>query len=95
MRATLGCVGGLGDLAMLPAATPPKGPSKPSAVRNYASPQHFCHYRGCDSAWVPGTVLGRPASGDRSFSSGSILASPSFRESFVLRDPDHIKGQLW
>jgi hypothetical protein len=59
-RATVGCVGGLGDLATLPVATPPKGPSTPSALRNYAGPQHFCHLRGCDSAWVPGTVLGRP-----------------------------------
>jgi hypothetical protein len=32
----------------------------PSALRSYAGPQHFCHYRGYDSAWVPGTVLGRP-----------------------------------
>jgi hypothetical protein len=38
--------------------TPPKGPSLPSIFRNYAGPQHFCHYRGYDSAWVPGTVLG-------------------------------------
>lgn len=29
-----------------------------SVVRNYAGPQHFCHYRGYDSAWVPRTVLG-------------------------------------
>src|SRR6185312_11084106 len=49
---------GLGDLATLPAATPPKGLSMPSTYRNYAGPQHFCHYRGCDSAWVPRTVLG-------------------------------------
>lgn len=59
-RATLGCVGGLGGLAMRPAATLPKGPSKLSALRNYAGPQHFCLFRGCDSAWVPGTVLGCP-----------------------------------
>jgi hypothetical protein len=59
-RAILDCVGGLGDLATGSAATPPKGPSMPSALRNYASPQHFCHFRGYDSAWVPRTVLGRP-----------------------------------
>jgi hypothetical protein len=53
-----GCVGGLGDLAVRPAATPPKGSSPPYAVRNLAGPQRFCHYRGCGSAWVPGTVLG-------------------------------------
>lgn len=53
-----GCVGGLGDLATLLAVAPPKGPSMPSAVRNYADPQHFCRYRGYDSAWVPGTMLG-------------------------------------
>ena len=52
--------GGLGDLAMLAVAAPPKGPSIPLAVRNYAGPQHFCHYRGYDFAWVPGTVLGCP-----------------------------------
>ena len=93
-RASLGCVGGLGVFAMLPAATPPKGPSTPSTFRNYAGPQHFCHYRGYDSAWVPGTVLGCPDPGDRSFSSGPILAVPGFRRSFVLRDPGHIKSQL-
>jgi hypothetical protein len=60
-RASVGCVGGLGGLATLPVAGPPKGPSTPSTVRNYAGPQHFCHYRGYDFAWVPGTVLGRPA----------------------------------
>jgi hypothetical protein len=80
-------------LRCLPTATPPKGPSGPSALRNYAGPQHFCHLRGCDSAWVPGTVLGHPASGDRAFSSGSILALPGFRDSFVLRDFGHIKSQ--
>lgn len=37
--------------------TPPKGPLTPSEIRNYEGPQHFCHYRGYDSAWVPGTVL--------------------------------------
>ena len=42
------------------AATPPKGSSMPFAFRNYAGPQHFCHYRGCGSAWVPGSVLGSP-----------------------------------
>lgn len=67
-----GCVGGLGDLATLLAVAPPKGPSMPSAVRNYADPQHFCRYRGYDSAWVPGTMLGA-RSGDRTFSSGSSL----------------------
>jgi len=78
MRASVGCVGGLGDLATFPAAAPPKGPSTPFTLRNYAGPQHFCHYRGCDSAWVPGTVLGCPVAGDRSFSSGPILAVPGF-----------------
>jgi hypothetical protein len=32
----------------------------PFTLRNYAGPQHFCHYRGYDSAWVPRTVLGCP-----------------------------------
>jgi hypothetical protein len=53
-----GCAGGLGDLATRLAATPPKGSSAHPAFRNYAGPQHFCHYRGYDFAWVPGTVLG-------------------------------------
>ena len=75
-------------------ATPPKGSSWSSALRNYAGPQHFCLFRGMCSAWVPGSVLGCLASGDRAFSSGSALASPGFRGSFVLRDPGHIKGQL-
>lgn len=67
-----GCVGGLGDLATLLAVAPPKGPSMPSAVRNYADPQHFCVIvamtpRGCrEPCWAPG-------SGDRTFSSGSSL----------------------
>ena len=39
-------------------ATPPKGPSWPSALHNYAGPQHFCLFRGMCSAWVPGSVLG-------------------------------------
>ncbi|CDM79135.1 hypothetical protein MMARE11_49730 [Mycobacterium marinum E11] len=49
---------GLGAFATLLAAAPPKGPPAPSEFRNYAGPQHFCHYRGYDSAWVPGAVLG-------------------------------------
>lgn len=57
-RAFLGCVGGLGAFTTLPAATPPKGPSGQSILRNYAGPQHFCHISGYDSAWVPRTVLG-------------------------------------
>jgi hypothetical protein len=85
---------GLGDLATFPVAAPPKGPSTPFTLRNYAGPQHFCHYRGYDSAWVPGTVLGCPDPGDRPFSSGPILAVPGFRRSFVLRDSGHIKSQL-
>ena len=72
----------------------PKGRRHRFTLRNYAGPQHFCHYRGYDSAWVPGTVLGYPVPGDRSFSSGPILAVPGFRRSFVLRDPGHIKSQL-
>ncbi len=75
-------------------ATPPKGSSWPSALRNYAGPQHFYLFRGMCSAWVPGSVLGSLASGDRAFSSGSVLASPGFRGSFVLRDRGHIKGQI-
>jgi hypothetical protein len=39
-------------------ATPPKGPSWPSALRNYAGPQHFYLFGGMCSAWVPGSVLG-------------------------------------
>ncbi|BCI55544.1 hypothetical protein NIIDNTM18_48220 [Mycolicibacterium litorale] len=44
------------------------------------------------SAWVPGSVLGRPVSGGAAFSSGDTLASPGFRASFVPRDDRHIKG---
>jgi hypothetical protein len=36
----------------------PKGRRYHPLFRNYAGPQHFCHYRGYDSAWVPRTVLG-------------------------------------
>ena len=57
-RASLGCVGGLGVFATLPAANPTQGAVAPSTFRNYAGPQHLCHYRGYDSAWVPGPVLG-------------------------------------
>jgi len=94
MRASLGCVGGLGDLATLPAAAPPKGPSTPFTLRNYAGPQHFCHYRGCDSAWVPGTVLGCPCSGRQALLFWTDLGRTGLPESFVLRDPGHIKSQL-
>jgi hypothetical protein len=73
-------------------AAPPKGPSWPSALRNYAGPQHFYLFRGMCSAWVPGSVLGSLAWENRAFSSGSTLASPGFRASFVLRDHGHIKG---
>jgi hypothetical protein len=43
---------------------------------------------------VPGSVLGSLPSGDRAFSSGSVLASSGFRASFVLRDHGHIKGEI-
>jgi hypothetical protein len=75
------------------AATPPKESSWSSAFRNYAGPQHFCLFRGFSSAWVPGSVLGSLPSGVRAFSSGSSLASPGFRASFVLRDSGHSKGE--
>lgn len=67
-----GCVGGLGDLATLLAVAPPKGPSMPSAVRNYATRNTSAVIvamtpRGCrEPCWAPG-------SGDRTFSSGSSL----------------------
>lgn len=32
--------------------------------------------------------------GARAFSSGPVLAFPSFRASFVLRDGDHIKSEV-
>jgi hypothetical protein len=41
-----------------------------------------------------GIHAGELESGGRTFSSGSVLASPSFRASFVLRDHGHIKGQF-
>src|SRR6476659_10015408 len=75
-------------------ATPPKGSSWSSAFRSYAGPQHFYLFRGMCSAWVPGSVLGSLAWGGRTFSSGSALAAPGFRGSFVLRDYGHIKAQL-
>lgn len=56
-------------------ATPPKGLVQSFAFRNYADPQHFCHCRGMCSAWVPGIRAGKPSSGGRTFSSGSVLAS--------------------
>jgi len=63
-------------------------------IRNDAGPQHFCHYRGVLRVGA-GIRAGLSGSGDRSFSSGSILALPDHRASFVLRDAGHIKGQFW
>jgi len=45
------------------------------------------------SAWVPGNHAGMLGSGDETFSSGFILAWPSFRAFFVLRDAPHSKGK--
>lgn len=43
------------------------------------------------SAWVLGNHAGSLDSGDETFSSGAILALPSFRAFFVLRDGRHSK----
>ena len=75
-------------------AAPPKESSLSSAFRNYAGPQHFYHYRGMCSAWVPGSVLG---SLTWEFEP-SLLARPwpyqASVPSFVLRDRGHIKCQF-
>ena len=94
MRALVGCVGGLGVLSMRFGCNPTQGAVVTVRFRNYAGPQHFCLFRGMCSAWVPGSVLGSLIREIRAFSSGSALASPSFRDSFVLRDRGHIKGQI-
>jgi hypothetical protein len=92
-RAPVGCVGDLGVLSMRCGCCPTQRAVVPSASRKYAGPQHFCLFRGMCSAWVPGSVLGSLNREIRAFSSGSALASPSCRGSFVLRDRGHIKGQ--
>jgi len=60
---------------------------------NSAGLQHFCHIAAC-SAWVPVNHAGLLGSGGRTFSFGTPLASPSIRNSFVLRDDGHIKSQI-
>jgi hypothetical protein len=45
------------------------------------------------SAWVLVNHAGSLGSGGETFSSGAILALPSFRASFVLRDRRHSKGK--
>ena len=57
----------------------PRGRCCHSRFRNHAGPQHFCHYRGCGSAWVPGSVLGSLGREVEPFSSESTLALPGFR----------------
>ena len=94
MRAPVGCVGGLGVLSVRFGCNPTQGAVVTVRYRNYAGPQHFYLFRGMCSAWVPGSVLGSLIREIRAFSSGSALASPSFRDSFVLRDRGHIKGQI-
>ena len=94
MRALVGCVGGLGVSSVRFGCNPTQGAVETVRYRNYAGPQHFCLFRGMCSAWVPGSVLGSLIREIRAFSSGSVLASPSFRVSFVLRDRGHIKGQI-
>ena len=70
-----------------------QGATGPSAFRNYAGPQHFCHLRGVLRVGARNRA-GLPGSGDRTFSSGAALAAPSFRNSVVLRDARHIKSQI-
>ena len=41
-----------------------------------------------------GIRAGKFGSGDHTFSSGVALALPLLRDSFVLRDPGHIKGEI-
>jgi hypothetical protein len=94
MRALVGCVGGLGVLSVRFGCNPTQEAVVTVRSRNYAGPQHFYLFRGMCSAWVPGSVLGSLVREIRAFSSGSALASPSFRDSFVLRDRGHIKGQI-
>ena len=63
------------------------------SVCNSAGPQRFCHIAAC-SAWVPVNHAGPLGSGVRTFSSGTSLASPNVRSSFVLRDVRHSKSQI-
>ena len=92
-RATVGCVGWprrfCGAFRL---QTPPKGSYMSFAFPQSRRPTTLLPYRGCGSAWVPGSVLGSLVWGVELFSSESTLASLGFRDSFVLRDPDHSKG---
>ena len=92
-RALVGCVGGLGVLPMRYDCNPTQGVVAPFAFRNSAGPQRFCLYGGMCSAWVPVIRARTPDLGDHTFSSGVVLALPSFRASFVLRDRGHSKYQ--
>ncbi len=87
----VGCVSGLGVCAF--AAKPLRwrrlGRLRPlSAITQARNTSAI--FAAC-SAWVLGNRAGLLNSGDGTFSSGAILASPSLRDSFVLRDGHHSK----
>ena len=93
-RAFLGCVGGLGVPAMRYDCNPTQGAVvvvRFSQLRRPATllpiPRHVLRVGA-------GFRAGSPGLGDRAFSSGSLLAAPGFRGSFVLRDNGHSKAQL-
>ena len=86
-----GCVGGLGVLHRVEKFAPLGSLTSPAyaitQARNTSAIIAAC------SAWVLGNHAGSLNSGDGTFSSDAILASPSFRDSFVLRDGRHSKGK--
>lgn len=85
----MGCVGGLGVLHCVSKDWKPglRPLHAITQARNTSANIAAC------SAWVLVNHAGSLGSGDETFSSGAILALPSFRASFVLRDRRHSKGK--
>src|SRR5687768_12493433 len=90
----MGRVGGLGVLAMRFDCNPTQGAVVAVRSPQLRRPAPLLPISRYVLRVRAGIRAGEPESGDRAFSSGSVLASPSFRGSFVLRDHGHIKGQF-
>lgn len=88
----VGCVGGLGVLRCASKLLRWREPGLRPLCAITQARNTSAIFAAC-SAWVLGNRAGLLSSGDGTFSSGAILALPSFRASFVLRDGRHSKGK--
>lgn len=86
----VGCVGGLGVLHCAAKWLHWREAGLRPLRANTQARNTSANIAAC-SAWVLGNRAGSLSSGDGTFSSDAILASPSFRASFVLRDGRHSK----